>query len=94
MKLALGIYDCNLNPTLNLTLNLTLTIPRDELGRKKPVGVADFVRNAGLAAVRGFWQIIEIQSTDTFGEFSIWAMTSRSQLQKLRLGHVFMIIFS
>ena len=55
-------------------------------GRKKAVGVADFVRNASLAAAHGYWQILEWQATDTPGEFTVWAMTSKSQLQKLKVG--------
>lgn len=58
----------------------------DEQGRKKAVGVADFVRNASLAAAHGYWQILEWQATDTPGEFTVWAMTSKSQLQKLKVG--------
>ena len=54
-------------------------------GRKKAVGVVDFVRNASLAAAHGYWQIIEWQATDTPGEFTVWAMTSKSQLQKLKV---------
>lgn len=54
-------------------------------GRKKAVGVADFVRNASLAAAHGYWQILEWQATDTPGEFTVWAMTSKSQLQKLKV---------
>ena len=57
----------------------------DEQGRKKAVGVADFVRNASLAAAHGYWQILEWQATDTPGEFTVWAMTSKSQLQKLKV---------
>jgi hypothetical protein len=48
-------------------------------------GVVDFVRNATLAATHGFWQIIELQETDTPGEFIVWAMTSSIQLQKLTI---------
>lgn len=52
---------------------------------KKPQGVADFVKNAALAATQGFWQIVELQITDTLGEFIVWAFTGKSQLQKLRI---------
>ena len=49
------------------------------------LGVVDFVRNATLAATQGFWQIIELQETDSPGEFIVWAMTSSIQLQKLTI---------
>ena len=52
---------------------------------KKSMGVMDFVRNASLAVSRGLWQVIEVQETDALGEFIIWAMTSQTQLQKLRI---------
>lgn len=53
--------------------------------RKKAFGVADFVRNAELARLHGHWQIIELQETDTPGEFVAWAMTGKTQLQKLKV---------
>jgi hypothetical protein len=48
-------------------------------------GVVDFVRNASLAASHGYWQIIEWQMTDVAGEYVVWAMTNKSQLQKLKV---------
>lgn len=54
-------------------------------GSKRNIGVADFVRNASLAASRGFWQVLELQETDTPGEFIVWAMTAPTQLQKLNI---------
>eukprot|EP01038_Epipyxis_sp_PR26KG_P011543 gene11543-15462_t len=54
-------------------------------GKKKPVGVVDFVRNANLAAVQGFWQVIELQESDSPGEFIAWVITSNAQLQKLEV---------
>lgn len=53
--------------------------------RKKPQGVADLVRSAALSASYGYWQIIELQETDAPGEFVVWAMTGRTQLQRLRV---------
>lgn len=50
---------------------------------KRPVGVAAMVRNAALSAEKSIWQIFEIQETDSPGAFVIWAMTGRSQLQRL-----------
>ena len=58
----------------------------DAQGRKKAQGVVDFVRNASLAASHGYWQIIEWQATDVAGEYVVWAMTSKSQMQKLKVG--------
>ena len=57
----------------------------DNGSRKKPVSVADFVRNATLQATQGFWQIMEIQELDSPGDFIVWAMTSRTQLQRFRM---------
>jgi DNA polymerase epsilon subunit 1 len=53
--------------------------------KRKPMGVTDMLKNASLAATLGVWQILELQETDTLGEFMVWAMTGRSQLQKFRL---------
>ena len=47
--------------------------------------MVDFVRNASLAASHGYWQIIEWQMTDVAGEYVVWAMTNKSQLQKLKV---------
>ena len=33
-------------------------VAQEEGGKKKPLGVADFVRNASLAAMTGYWQVI------------------------------------
>lgn len=30
----------------------------EEGGKKKPVGVFDFVRNASIAAMTGYWQVV------------------------------------
>lgn len=61
----------------------------DSLLNKRPLGVADFVKNAAIAATHGIWQIIEMQESDVPGEFIVWAMIGSSkmqmQLQKLRV---------
>jgi DNA polymerase epsilon subunit 1 len=58
----------------------------EEVGaKKKPVSVADFVRNAAISAAHGVWQIVEFQETDSPGEFIVWAMTNRSQMQRFRV---------
>jgi DNA polymerase epsilon subunit 1 len=54
-------------------------------GKKKPVGVVDFVRNANLEAAYKVWQIVELQELDTPGDFIVWAMTSKIQIQRLKL---------
>jgi DNA polymerase epsilon subunit 1 len=58
----------------------------EEIIHKRPVAVTDFVRNAALTMTYGHWQIIEIQQQDGApGEFILWAMTSPTQLQKLKV---------
>ena len=37
---------------------------------------------ASLAASQGFWQIVELQESDSPGEFTVWAMTNKHQLQR------------
>ena len=49
------------------------------------MGVVDFIRNASLSATFGVWQIIELQELDSPGEFVVWAMTERAQLQRLNV---------
>jgi hypothetical protein len=51
--------------------------------RKRPMRIDDIVRNAALAVTRGFWQIVELQETDTPGIFIVWAFTGATQLQRL-----------
>ena len=53
--------------------------------RKKPLGVVEMARGAAMAASFGYWQILELQETDSPGEFVVWAMTNRTQLQRLRV---------
>jgi hypothetical protein len=43
------------------------------------------MRHPSLAARFSHWQIIELQPSDTPGEFVAWVMTSRNQMQRLRL---------
>jgi len=57
----------------------------DSDGKKKPMGVVDFIRNASLSATYGVWQVIELQELDSPGEFVVWAMTDRAQLQRLNI---------
>ena len=52
---------------------------------KRAMGVADLIQNANMQASFAVWQIIELQETDVPGEFTAWAMTNRTQLQKLTL---------
>ena len=49
---------------------------------KKAKSVEDIVRGASLAASQGFWQIVELQESDSPGEFTVWAMTNKHQLQR------------
>jgi hypothetical protein len=49
------------------------------------MGVTDLIRNATLSATYGVWQIIELQELDSPGEFVVWAMTERAQLQRLNV---------
>lgn len=51
--------------------------------RKRPMRIDDIVRNAALAVTRGFWQIVELQESDTPGVFVVWAFTGVTQLQRL-----------
>lgn len=51
--------------------------------RKKRVGIEDMVKNAARAVNRGFWQIVELQETDSPGIFIAWSFTGATQLQKL-----------
>lgn len=53
--------------------------------RKKAIGVRDMVRNASLEAASRCWQVIELQASDTPGEYVVWAMTSKTQLQRLKV---------
>ena len=67
----------------------------DQILIKKPLGVADYVRNASLAITHGIWQIIELQEMDTPGEYTAWVMifgqtpssnsTSSSTIQKIKI---------
>ena len=57
----------------------------DALSRKKVLGLTEFGRRAELEAMIKPWQIFEIQSTESPGEFTIWAMTSRTQMQKFKV---------
>ena len=55
----------------------------DQDQRKRPMRINDLVRNAALAVVHGFWQIVELQETDSPGTFIAWSFTGQSQLQRL-----------
>lgn len=57
--------------------------PEDVDSRKKRVGIEDLVKNAARAVSQGFWQIVELQETDSPGVFIAWSFTGMSQLQKL-----------
>ena len=65
----------------------------DQILIKKPLGIADYVRNASLAITHGIWQIIELQEMDTPGEYTAWVMifgqtpssTSSSTIQKIKI---------
>lgn len=52
---------------------------------KKPKSVQDMVKSASTNTALGYWQIIEMQETDSPGEFVIWAMTNKRQLQRLKV---------
>ena len=52
---------------------------------KKAKSVEDIVKSASMSASHGFWQIIELQESDSPGEFVVWAMTTKQQLQRLRI---------
>ena len=50
------------------------------------MSVVDIVRNAALSVTQGYWQIIELyNSQNSPGEFVVFAMTQKSQLQKLTI---------
>lgn len=54
--------------------------------KKRVMGVVDLVRSAALSVTQGYWQIIELYETgSTPGEFVVFAMTQRQQLQKLTI---------
>ena len=57
----------------------------DQGPNKKAKSVEDIVKSASMSASHGFWQIIEMQESDSPGEFVIWAMTTKQQLQRLRI---------
>ena len=46
---------------------------------KKAKSVEDIVKSASMSASHGFWQIIELQESDSPGEFVVWAMTTKQQ---------------
>lgn len=57
----------------------------DASKNKRVMSVADLVRNATLSVTQGYWQIIELCPSETPGEFIVYAMTQRAQMQKLFL---------
>ena len=58
----------------------------DEHATKRNTGgVMDFVRNASIDLKQKSWQIVELQQTETHGEFIVWAMTSKNQIQKVTI---------
>ena len=55
------------------------------VGEKRSVDMLDFIHNATCAAIFGVWQIIEIQEMNVPGEFCVWAITHKNQLQRFSL---------
>lgn len=56
----------------------------DEHATKRNTGgVMDFVRNASIDLKQKSWQIVELQQTETHGEFIVWAMTSKIKFKRL-----------
>ena len=55
----------------------------EHASKKNTGGVMDFVRNATIDLKHKSWQIVELQQTDIHGEFIVWAMTSKNQIQRV-----------
>lgn len=55
------------------------------LNNKKSLNVEEFARLAELNREVNHWQILEIQLTENQGECIVWAMTSKTILQKIKV---------
>lgn len=82
-KLTGGVTSKQYGLTTNEILFGTSKSLEDTDSRKKRVGIEDMVKNAARAVSQGFWQIVELQETDSPGIFIAWSFTGASQLQKL-----------